>query len=103
MHSRGIVPFPSLMVGAPGERRADFEKTLRFLVDHRQYLDVVNVYRFTASPASEFASQHKEPDENTTMRLFQFVQTCQDIGLKVCAGEQSAEYVMFTPVEHSAS
>ena len=103
LHSRGIVPFPSLMVGAPGERRADFEKTLRFLADHRRYLDVVNVYPFTASPASEFASQHKEPDGNTTMRLLQFIQTCQDLGLKVCVGEQSAEYVMFTRVAHSAS
>ena len=46
LHSNGILPAPSLIIGAPGEGRADFEKTIRFLVDHRRYFDFVNVYPF---------------------------------------------------------
>ena len=57
LHSSGILPAPSLIIGAPGEGRVDFEKTIQFLVDHRRYFDVVNVYPFMATPASEFSSQ----------------------------------------------
>jgi hypothetical protein len=39
-----------------------------------------------------------QPDKNTPMRLFQFVQRCGDLGLKVCVGEQCAEYVLFKKV-----
>lgn len=95
LHSSGILPAPSLIIGAPGEERVDFEKTIQFLVDHRRYLDVVNVYPFMATPASEFSSQKKQPDKNTTMRLFRFIQTCEDLGLKVIFGEQSMEYFLF--------
>ena len=74
LHSCGILPAPSLVIGAPGERRVDFEKTIQFLVDHRSYFDVVNVYPFMATPASEFSSQKKQPDKNTSLRLFQLIQ-----------------------------
>jgi hypothetical protein len=95
LYSSGIVPAPSLMVGTPGEGKVDFEKTIQFLVDHRRYLDVVNVYPFMTSPASEFGSQKKQPAPDTPIRLFEFIQRCRDLGLKVCVGEQCAEYVLF--------
>ena len=95
LHSNGILPAPSLMIGAPGERRVDFEKTIQFLADHRSYFDVVNVYPFMATPASEFSSQKKQPDKNAPMRLFQLIQWCKDLGLKVCVGEQCIEYFLF--------
>jgi hypothetical protein len=95
LHSCGILPAPSLMIGAPGEGRGDFEKTIQFLADHRGYFDVVNVYPFMATPASEFGSQKKQPDTNAPMRLFQFIQWCKDLRLKVCVGEQCIEYCLF--------
>jgi hypothetical protein len=95
LYSNGIVPAPSLMVGTPVEGKIDFEKTIQFLVDHRRYLDVVNVYPFMTSPASEFGFQKKQPDPDTPIRLFEFIQRCGDMGLKVCVGEQCAEYVLF--------
>lgn len=98
LHSSGIVPAPSLMVDAPGESSADFEKTIKFLEDHRSCIDVVNVYPFMATPASEFGSQEKQPLPNMPMRLFQFIQRCEDLGLKVCVGEQCAEFVLFKKV-----
>jgi hypothetical protein len=95
LHSNGILPAPSLIIGAPGEGRVDFEETIQFLGDHSRYLEVVNVYPFMATPASEFGSQKKQPAANTLMRLFQFIQTCEELGLQVCVGEQCAEYVLF--------
>jgi radical SAM superfamily enzyme YgiQ (UPF0313 family) len=95
LHSNGILPAPSLVIGAPGEGGADFEKTIRFLVDHRRYFDFVNVYPFMATPASEFGSRKKQPDANAPIRLFRFLQTCEDLGLKVCVGEQCIEYTLF--------
>ncbi len=95
LHSSGILPAPSVIIGAPGEGRVDFKKTIQFLVDHRRYFDIVSVYPFMMSPASEFSSQKKVPDKNTTMRLLQFIQTCEDLDLKVILGEQSVEYFLF--------
>ncbi|MGO9572418.1 MAG: B12-binding domain-containing radical SAM protein [Desulfomonilaceae bacterium] len=95
LHSNGILPAPSIIIGAPGEGRVNFEKTIQFLMDHRRYFEIVNVYPFRATPASEFASQKKQPAPNTLMRLFQFIQTCENLGLQVCVGEQCAEYVLF--------
>jgi hypothetical protein len=95
LHSSGILPVPSLIIGAPGEGRVDFKKTIQFLVDHRRYFDVVSVYPFMISPASEFSSQKKLPDKNTPMRLLRFIQTCEDLGLKVCVGEQCLEHFLF--------
>jgi radical SAM superfamily enzyme YgiQ (UPF0313 family) len=98
LHSAGILPAPSVIIGAPGEGGLDFEKTIRFLVDHRRYFDVVNVYPFMATPASEFTSQKRRPDKNTSLRLFQFIHTCEDLGLKVIVGEQSIEYFLFNKI-----
>jgi radical SAM superfamily enzyme YgiQ (UPF0313 family) len=95
LHSSGILPAPSVIIGAPGEGRADFEKTVQFLVDHRPYLDMVNLYAFMATPASELGSKKKQPDKETPLRLFQLMKTCEDLGLKVCLGEQSFEYFLF--------
>ena len=95
LHSCGILPAPSLIIGAPGERRVDFEKTIQFLMDHRRYFEVVNVYPFMATPASEFGFQKKQPEKNAPIRLFRFIQTCEDLGLKVIVGEQCIEYVLF--------
>lgn len=96
LHSNGILPAPSLIIGAPGETRVDFEKTIRFMEDHRRYFDVVNVYPFMATPASELASQNTLPNKDAPMRLFQFIRTCENTGLKVCLGEQCIEYFLFT-------
>ena len=95
LHSCGILPAPSLIIGAPGERKADFDATIRFLADHRRYFDFVNVYPFMPTPASEFGFQKKEPETNVPLRLFKFIQTCEDLGLKVIFGEQSIEYFLF--------
>jgi len=95
LHSNGILPTPSVIIGPPGERGADFEETIRFLADHRRYFDIVNVYPFMRTPASDFASQKKELNKNTPMRLFKFIQTCEDLELKVILGEQSIEYFLF--------
>lgn len=95
LHSCGIWPAPSLVIGSPGEGRADFEKTIRFLTDHRRYFGVVNVYPYMTTPASEFGSQRKEPDRDAPIRLFRLVRTCEDLGLKVILGEQSIEYFLF--------
>ncbi len=93
LHLCGIFAVPSIVIGTPGERKADFEKTIRFLGVHRRYLDVVNVYPFMATPASLF--QRKRPRTNVSIRLVQFLQRCEDLGLQVCVGEQCAEYLLF--------
>jgi radical SAM superfamily enzyme YgiQ (UPF0313 family) len=95
LHSTGILPAPSLFIGGPGEARADFDETIRFLVDHRRYFEFVNVYPFMATPGSDFASQKKQLDKDAPLRLFKFIQTCEDLGLKVCGGEQTIEYTLF--------
>ena len=64
LHSNGILPAPSLIVGSPGEGREDFEKTIQFLDDHRRYFEIVNVYPFMATPASEFGSQKEAAGRN---------------------------------------
>jgi hypothetical protein len=95
LHSSGILLAPSLVIGAPGEGEADFNKTIRFLVDHRRYFHFVNVYPFMPTPASEFGSQKKRLDKNAPMRILKFIQTCEDLELKVILGEQSIEYFLF--------
>ena len=95
LHASGILPAPSVIIGTPGEKEIDFEETIQFLVDHRRYFDVVNVYPFMATPSSEFGSQKKHPVKNAPMRLFRLIQTCADLGLKVCVGEQCIEYFLF--------
>jgi len=95
LHSNGILPAPSIIIGTPGEGVRDFEKTIQFLEDHRRYFEVVNVYPFMATPASEFGSQKQQPEEIALIRLFGFIKRCEDLGLKICVGEQCAEYVLF--------
>ena len=95
LYSNDISPVPSLVIGSPGEGEADFDATIGFLVDHRRYFDFVNVYPFMPTPASEFGFQKKEPETNVPLRLFKFIQNCEDLGLKVIFGEQSIEYVLF--------
>ncbi len=98
LHGNGILAAPSLFIGAPGEDRADFEKTIQFLVHHRRYFDLVNIYPFMATPASEYSSKKKQPDANTLIRILQFIRTSEDLGLKVCLGEQSIEYTLFNRI-----
>jgi len=98
LHSSGILPVPSLIIGAPGEGKADFEKTIRFLVDHRRYFDVVNAYPFTATPDSKFGLQKKQRNKNAPLRVLRFIQICKDVGLKVIFGEQSIEYFLFNRI-----
>jgi hypothetical protein len=95
LHLNGIFPSPSLIIGFPGEGRADFEKTIQFLEDHRQYFDCVNVYPFMPTPASEFGSKSKQPGAKVPLKLLKFVLRCEDLGLKVLLGEQSIEYFLF--------
>ena len=95
LHSNGILPAPSLIIGAPGEEKEDFERTVQFLVDHRCYFNVVNIYPFITTPASEFNIQKKQPGPNALMRLLQFIRICEEMGLKVVLGEQCIEYFLF--------
>ena len=94
-HSSGILPAPSFIIGAPGEETADFQKSIQFLEDHSRYFDAVNVFPFDASPASEFLAQQQHADRNAPLRVFQFFQTCKDLGLKTFVGEQSMQYFLF--------
>jgi len=98
LHSNGIFPAPSLVIGAPGEGRTDFEETIRFLGDHRQYIDCVNVYPFTATPASDFALQKRHMEKNSPVRVLRCIQTCKDLGLKIIFGEQSIECFLFNRI-----
>ena len=95
LHSNGILSAPSVIIGSPGERETDFDETIRFLADHRRYFELVNVYPFMGTPASDFASQKKKLDNNAPMRLLRFAQICEGLGLKVIFGEQSIEYFLF--------
>ncbi|MEW6140124.1 MAG: radical SAM protein [Thermodesulfobacteriota bacterium] len=99
LYANGILPSPSLIVGSPGEERPDFEKTIQFLVNHRPYLEVVNAYPFLPTPASDFSSREEQPHRDTTIRLFELISTCEDLGLKVCLGEQSIEYFLFNRLD----
>lgn len=99
LHSSGIMAAPSLMIGTPDENIDDFNKTIQFLMDHRRCFDVVNVYPFMATPASEFGSREKQIDRNTPAKLLKLIQECSDMGLKVCIGEQCMEYFSFRWLE----
>jgi radical SAM superfamily enzyme YgiQ (UPF0313 family) len=98
LHNRSIVPAPSLFVGSPGETEDDFEKTIQFILDHKNYLDIINLYPLRMTPASEYTLSKKESNRNTLNRLKKLIWVCEDTGIKVCIGEQSAEYVLFKKV-----
>ena len=98
LYDHDIMPAPSLFVGAPGETEDDFEKTVRFILDHKNFLDIINLYPFRMTPASEYTLLKKESNKNTLNRLKKLIRVCEDTGIKVCIGEQSAEYVLFKRV-----
>lgn len=96
LSANGILPAPSVVIGAPGEEKADFQETIQFLNDHARFLEVVNAYPFMTTPGSDFSSRHEEPHRDVTFRLLQFIRACEDLGLKVCLGEQSIEHFLYT-------
>lgn len=98
LYDHNIIPAPSLFVGFPGETEDDFEKTIQFILDHEHYLDIINVYPFMVTPASDFSLMKKEPNTNTLIRLNKLIRVCEDMGIKVCVGTQSVEYVLFKRV-----
>jgi len=95
----GIIPAPSVIVGSPGETEDDFEKTLRFIIDHKRYLDIINVYTLMLTSGSDFSLMNHAPDGNAAVRLKRLIAVCRDMGLKVCVGQQSAEYALFKRVD----
>jgi hypothetical protein len=98
LYDHGIMPAPSVFVGSPGETEKDFKKTTDFILDHADYLDVINAYPLMPSPASDFTRTGQGPHADTFFRLQELIRVCRDSGLKVCVGEQSAEYVLFKKV-----
>jgi len=101
LHRNEIKPAPSLIVGAPGETAADFEKTIRFISHHREYFDVVSIYPFVPTPGSEASRRGQRPEKDTFLRLILLIQHCESSELKVCVGEQCAEYVHFAKAHES--
>jgi radical SAM superfamily enzyme YgiQ (UPF0313 family) len=93
LHDHNIIPAPSLFVGSPGETEVDFEKTVQFILDHKNYLDIINLYPLRITPASDISLTRDESHNNTLIRLNKLIKVCEDIGIKVCVGEQSGEYV----------
>ena len=98
LYDHHIMPAPSLFVGAPGETENDFQKSIQFVLDHKDYLDMINLYPLRVTPASDFSLLKKESNSNTPIRLNRMISLCRDIGIKVCVGEQSAEYVLLKSV-----
>ena len=98
LHDHNIMPAPSLFVGAPGETEDDFEKTVRFILDHKKFLDIINLYLLMITPGSDFSLTKKKPNSNALIRLHTLIRVCKDIGIKVCVGTQSAEYALFKRV-----
>lgn len=90
----GIMPAPSLFVGSPAETEDDFAQTVQFILDHQNYLDVVNLYPLMLTPASDFSKWQKKSHRQMLIRLNTLIRICRDCGLTVCLGEQTAEYVL---------
>ncbi|MFC1580934.1 B12-binding domain-containing radical SAM protein [Thermodesulfobacteriota bacterium] len=98
LYDRKIMPAPSVFVGSPGETEEDFQQTVKFAQDHQDYLDVINAYPFMKSPASDFSQMDEGSNDQTLTRLNELIMVCVDAGIKVCVGEQSAEYVLFNKI-----
>lgn len=98
LRDHNIVPAPSLFVGSPGETGNDFERTVQFVLDHKNCFDMINMYPLRLTPASDFSLAKKKSNSNTVLRLKKLIKICEDDGIKVCIGEQSAEYVLFERV-----
>lgn len=95
IHDHGIMPAPSLFVGAPVESDDDFRKTVQFVIDHQPYFRIVNLHPLTMTPQSAFSLAGETPNTRTQERLLELIGICSDVGLKVCVGEQSAEYALY--------
>jgi radical SAM superfamily enzyme YgiQ (UPF0313 family) len=94
LHNHSIMPAPSVFVGSPKESEIDFKKTIQFIVDHRYYLDILNVFPFMMTPGSDYFIKNRKSNPSTLNRLNKLVKICTEIGIKVCIGEQSDEYVI---------
>ncbi|MCK4784974.1 MAG: radical SAM protein [Desulfobacteraceae bacterium] len=94
LFDHNIMPVPSLLVGAPVETGEDFEKTVHFIVDHERYLDLINVFPFKVHPTSEYHLDKIQPGPQTLTRLMELLKVCKGMRMKVCVGEQSAEYFL---------
>ena len=81
-----------------GETEEDFRKTVRFILDHKDRLDVINLYPMTVTPGSDFSLTRERPESDTLIRLKFLINVCRNNGIKVCVGTQSAEYVLFKRV-----
>jgi len=98
LDDHNIMPAPSLIVGTPGETEDDFNNTVRFVKDHKDFLKILNVYPFMASPVSDYSLLNEQADDHVLLRLRELFKVCLDSGIKVCVGEQSAEYVLYNEV-----
>ncbi len=98
LHNQDIMPAPSLIVGTPDETEDDFKKTVHFILDHRNQLDVINLYPFMITPGSDLSFTEKGPNDNALIRLGILIKVCKDVGIKVCVGTQNAEYTLFKRV-----
>jgi hypothetical protein len=98
LSDHGLMPAPSLFVGAPGETEDDFAQTVQFIRDHQNYLDVINLYPFMQTPASDFFNLNKKTNHHAVTRLIELIRICEESGITVCVGEQSAEYILFKKV-----
>lgn len=95
LHHHHIVPAPSLFVGSPSETETDFENTVQFILGHSEYLDIINLYPFRMTPGSDYMLSGIKSNQDSISRLKQLTMVCKDAGIKVCIGEQSAEYFLF--------
>jgi radical SAM superfamily enzyme YgiQ (UPF0313 family) len=98
LHDHDITPVPSLFVGPPGENEVDFKNTIRFILDHRNFLRLLNLYPFMVTPSSDFSFTNQKPLNDTLSRLSTMLMVCVDIGIKACVGEQTGEYALFKHV-----
>lgn len=95
LHHNQIAPSPSLFAGSPHETEEDFNKTVQFISNHREYIDMLNLYPLRTTPGSDYTLAEKTPHPKTFVRLKKLIRICVDAGIKVCVGEQSAEYFIF--------
>lgn len=95
LFDNNIMPGPSLIVGSPDETECDFDKTIEFILDRKKYFSILNVYPFMLTPGSDFSLMNKDVNRNVMFRLFKLTELCKEIGIKICIGEQNAEYIFY--------
>ncbi|MBW2354770.1 MAG: radical SAM protein [Deltaproteobacteria bacterium] len=98
LYDHGIMPAPSVFVGTPGETEDDFEKTVQFISDHKDFVEIINLYPLMITPGSDFSITKEEPNTKALIRLNTLIRVCRDIGIKTCVGAQCAEYLLFKRV-----